>query len=42
MICERIRIKTVRDKYFLDYGDAEQYQKRIEEVRREFTDLKKQ
>jgi len=26
---------------FLDYGDAEQYRKRVEEVRRDFADLKK-
>jgi hypothetical protein len=25
---------------FLDYGDAEQYRKRIEQVRRDFEDLK--
>jgi hypothetical protein len=30
-----------RYQYFLDYGDAEQYRKRLEEVRRDFNDLKK-
>jgi hypothetical protein len=38
-----VRLKTMhsRYRYFLDYGDAEQYRKRIEEVRRAFEDLKK-
>ena len=36
-------LKTRHSRYsnFLDYGDAEQYRKRLEEVRREFNDLKK-
>jgi hypothetical protein len=38
-----ISLKTRHSRYqhFLDYGDAEQYRKRIEEVRRDFNDLKK-
>jgi len=37
-----LRLKTThsRYQYFLDYGDAEQYRQRIEEVRRAFEDLK--
>jgi hypothetical protein len=37
------RLKTMHSRYahFLDYGDAEQFRKRIEEVRRDFEDLKK-
>ena len=38
-----IGLKTRHSRYakFLDFGDAEQYRKRIEEVRREFEDLRK-
>jgi hypothetical protein len=38
-----LSLKTRHSRYqhFLDYGDAEQYRKRIEEVRRDFADLKK-
>ena len=38
-----ISLKTRHSRYrhFLDYGDAEQFRKRIEEVRRDFNDLKK-
>jgi hypothetical protein len=38
-----VRLKTRHSRYqhFLDYGDAQQYRKRIEEVRRDFQDLKK-
>src|SRR6202012_911103 len=37
-----VRLKTRHSRYarFLDYGDAEQYHRRIEQVRREFQDLK--
>jgi hypothetical protein len=37
-----VRVKTMHSRYqhFLDYGDAEAYRKRIEEVRRDFEDLK--
>jgi hypothetical protein len=39
-----MRMKSMhsRYQYFLDYGDAEQYRKRIEQVRRDFEDLKKE
>jgi len=38
-----VSLKTRHSRYqhFLDYGDAEQYCKRLEEVRRDFADLKK-
>ena len=38
-----VSLKTRHSRYqhFLDYGDAEQYRKRLEEVRRDFADLKK-
>ncbi|HUB66317.1 MAG TPA: hypothetical protein VL981_02385 [Candidatus Methylacidiphilales bacterium] len=38
-----MRMKTMhsRYQYFLDYGDAEQYRKRLSEVRQAFEDLKK-
>jgi hypothetical protein len=38
-----VSLKTRHSRYqhFLDYGDAEQFRKRIEEVRRDFDDLKK-
>ncbi len=38
-----MNMKTRHSRYqhFLDYGDAEQFRKRIEEVRRDFDDLKK-
>jgi hypothetical protein len=36
-----LKTRHGRYQYFLDYGDAEQYRKRIEEVRRDFSDLKK-
>jgi hypothetical protein len=37
-----LSLKTRHSRYqhFLDYGDAEQYRKRLEEVRRDFADLK--
>lgn len=37
-----LRLKTMHSRYrnFLDYGDAEEYRKRIEQVRRNFDDLK--
>ncbi|HEY4417238.1 MAG TPA: hypothetical protein VGO57_16225 [Verrucomicrobiae bacterium] len=37
-----VRLKNHHSRYahFLDYGDAEQYRKRVEEVRRDFDDLK--
>lgn len=36
-----LRIKAMHSRYprFLDYGDAEEYRKRIEQVRRDFADL---
>jgi len=36
-----LRIKTAHSRYkhFFDYGDAERYRKRIEEVRRDFKDV---
>jgi len=39
-----LRLKTMHSRYrhFLDYGDAEQYRARVEEVRRAFDDLKKE
>jgi len=39
-----LRIKTAHSRYknFLDYGDAEHYRQRIEEVRRNFADLKQE
>ena len=38
-----VRLKTMHSRYqnFFDYGDAEQYRRRIEEVRHAFEDLKK-
>ena len=38
-----IRVKTMhsRYRYFIDYGDAEEYRKRLQEVSRAFQDLKK-
>ena len=38
-----LRMKTMhsRFQYFPDYGDAEQYRKRLAEVRNAFQDLKK-
>ena len=38
----RLKMMHSRYRFFLDYGDAEQYRKRIEEVRRDFEDLKKE
>jgi hypothetical protein len=38
----RLKSRHSRYQYFLDYGDAEQYRQRLEEVRRAFDDLKKQ
>ena len=37
-----MRLKTMHSRYphFLDYGDAEEYRKRIEQVRRDFEDVK--
>jgi hypothetical protein len=39
-----VRLKMMHSRYqrFLDYGDAEQYRKRVEEVRRDFEDLKEE
>ena len=39
-----LRLRTMHSRYshFLDYGDAEQYRQRIEQVRRDFDDLKKE
>lgn len=36
-----LKTRHSRYQYFLDYGDAEQYRERLEEVRRDFSDLKK-
>ena len=38
-----MRMKTMHSRYqkFFDYGDAEQYRRRLEEVRQSFEDLKK-
>jgi hypothetical protein len=36
-----LKTRHSRYQHFLDYGDAEQYRKRIEDVRRDFADLKK-
>lgn len=38
-----LNLKTRHNRYqhFLDYGDAEQYRQRIEQVRRDFEDLRK-
>lgn len=36
-----LKTRHGRYQHFLDYGDAEQYRKRIEDVRRDFDDLKK-
>jgi hypothetical protein len=37
-----LRLKTMHSRYrnFMDYGDAEDYRKRIEKVRRDFEDLR--
>jgi hypothetical protein len=37
-----LRLKAMHSRYprFLDYGDAEEYRKRVEQVRRDFDDLK--
>lgn len=37
-----MRLKTMHSRYphFLDYGDAEEYRKRIEQVWRDFEDVK--
>jgi hypothetical protein len=37
-----LRLRTMHSRYprFLDYGDAEEYRKRIEQVRRDFDDLR--
>jgi hypothetical protein len=37
-----LRLKTMHSRYrnFVDYGDAEEYRKRVEEVRRDFEDVK--
>jgi hypothetical protein len=35
-----LKTRHSRYQHFLDYGDAEQYRKRLEEVRRDFADLK--
>jgi len=39
-----MRLKTMHSRYqkFFDYGDAEQYRQRLEEVRQSFEDLKKE
>ena len=36
-----LKARHSRYQHFLDYGDAEQYRKRIEEIRRDFADVKK-
>ena len=38
-----LRLKTTHSRYqhFIDYGDAESYRRRIEEIRRDFNDLRK-
>ena len=38
-----LRAKNTHSRYshFLDYGDADQYRQRLEQVRRDFNDLKK-
>ena len=36
----RLKANHGRYQHFLDYGDAEEYRKRIEQVRRDFEDLK--
>ena len=38
-----LRLKTTHSRYqhFIDYGDAEGYRRRIEEIRRDFNDLPK-
>ncbi len=38
-----MRMKTMhsRYRYFFDYGDAEEYRHRLDEVRKAFEDLKK-
>ena len=36
-----LKARHSRYQHFLDYGDADQYIKRLEEVRRDFADLKK-
>jgi len=38
----RIGYAHSRYKYFFDYGDAEEYRKRLEEVRRKFDDLREE
>ena len=37
-----IRIRSIHSRYrkFLEYGDADEYRRRIEEVRRDFSDIK--
>ncbi|HEV2696055.1 MAG TPA: hypothetical protein VG347_24415 [Verrucomicrobiae bacterium] len=37
-----LRLKTMHSRYkhFVDYGDAEEYRKRVEQIRRDFDDLK--
>jgi hypothetical protein len=37
-----LRLKTMHSRYkhFVDYGDAEEYRKRAEQIRRDFDDLK--
>ncbi|VAX32496.1 FIG00465849: hypothetical protein, partial [hydrothermal vent metagenome] len=36
------KIRSIHSRYrkFLEYGDADEYRKRIEEVRRDFADIK--
>lgn len=36
-----LKTRHSRYQYFMDYGDAEHYRQRIEDVRRDFADLKK-
>jgi hypothetical protein len=36
-----MKTRHSRYQHFVDYGDAEQYRKRIEEIRRDFADVKK-
>ncbi len=38
----RLKMMHSRYQFFIDYGDAEQYRKRLEEVRNAFEDIKKE
>jgi hypothetical protein len=37
----RLKTRHSRYRHFLDFGDADQYREQVEEVRRDFNDLKK-